>query len=128
MASDEKFLDEGIEDSNENSAGVVIHPISCNFLPSHFIFTAFRRKRRLTNDQYDSLTVTLNFWKKLPLDGDHILNSESKKNSKKVDKDKANSKRKKDTESGVSRGIDFQFVSNIINFDFPIDSDSYIHR
>jgi len=73
VASDEKFLDEGIEDSNENSA-------------------------------------------------------ESKKNSKKVDKDKANSKRKKDTESGVSRGIDFQFVSNIINFDFPIDSDSYIHR
>ena len=52
MASDEKFLDEGIEDSNGNSAGVVIHPISCNFLPSHFIFT-------ITNDQYDSVTVAL---------------------------------------------------------------------
>jgi len=49
-------------------------------------------------------------------------------NKKKSDTDKANSKRKKDKESGVSRGIDFQFVSNIINFDFPIDSDSYIHR
>merc|ERR1712241_297639 len=61
--------------------------------------------------------------------GDSNGNSaESKKNSKKVDKDKANSKRKKDTESGVSRGIDFQFVSNIINFDFPPDVDSYIHR
>merc|ERR1712029_983858 len=47
---------------------------------------------------------------------------------KKTDKDKAKSKRKKDTESGVSRGIDFQFVSNIINFDFPNDTDSYIHR
>ena len=123
VASDEKFLDEGIEDSNGNSAGVVIHPISCNFLPSHL--------HVITNDQYDSVTVTLDFFEKgekLPLVGDHILNSESKKNSKKVDKDKANSKRKKDTESGVSRGIDFQFVSNIINFDFPIDSDSYIHR
>lgn len=38
------------------------------------------------------------------------------------------SKRRKDKESGVSRGIDFQFVSNVINFDFPLDVDSYIHR
>ncbi|XP_018322248.1 probable ATP-dependent RNA helicase DDX56 [Agrilus planipennis] len=38
------------------------------------------------------------------------------------------SKRRKDKESGVSRGIDFQFVSNIINFDFPLDVESYIHR
>ncbi|XP_042882660.1 probable ATP-dependent RNA helicase DDX56 [Penaeus japonicus] len=36
--------------------------------------------------------------------------------------------RNKDKESGVSRGIDFQFVSNIINFDFPLSVDSYIHR
>jgi len=37
-------------------------------------------------------------------------------------------KRKKDKEFGVARGIDFQFVSNIINFDFPPDIGSYIHR
>ncbi|PSN37192.1 putative ATP-dependent RNA helicase DDX56 [Blattella germanica] len=37
-------------------------------------------------------------------------------------------KRKRDKESGVARGIDFQFVSNIINFDFPPDKNSYIHR
>lgn len=37
-------------------------------------------------------------------------------------------KRDKDKESGVARGIDFQFVSNVINFDFPPDVDSYIHR
>ncbi|KAL1122839.1 hypothetical protein AAG570_003165 [Ranatra chinensis] len=36
--------------------------------------------------------------------------------------------RKKDKESGVSRGIDFQFVSNVINFDFPLDTNSYVHR
>ena len=36
--------------------------------------------------------------------------------------------REKDKESGVARGIDFQFVSNVINFDFPVDTDSYIHR
>ena len=37
-------------------------------------------------------------------------------------------KRKRDKESGVARGIDFQFVSNVINFDFPLDVNSYIHR
>lgn len=41
---------------------------------------------------------------------------------------KKKSKRRKDKESNVSRGIDFQFVSNVINFDFPLDIPSYIHR
>lgn len=35
---------------------------------------------------------------------------------------------KKDKEYGVSRGIDFQFVSNVINFDFPDSVDAYVHR
>lgn len=34
----------------------------------------------------------------------------------------------KDKEYGVSRGVDFQNVSNVINFDFPTTIDSYIHR
>ncbi|XP_067253470.1 probable ATP-dependent RNA helicase DDX56 [Chanodichthys erythropterus] len=34
----------------------------------------------------------------------------------------------KDREYGVSRGIDFHNVSNVINFDFPTSVDSYIHR
>ncbi|ODM92410.1 putative ATP-dependent RNA helicase DDX56 [Orchesella cincta] len=50
----------------------------------------------------------------------------------KDDKDKeqgsSNPKRRRDKESGVSRGIDFQYVSNVINFDFPVDSETYIHR
>ncbi|KAM4678042.1 putative ATP-dependent RNA helicase DDX56 [Discoglossus pictus] len=33
-----------------------------------------------------------------------------------------------DSEYGVSRGIDFQNVSTVINFDFPQSVDSYIHR
>ncbi|XP_069678247.1 probable ATP-dependent RNA helicase DDX56 isoform X1 [Periplaneta americana] len=37
-------------------------------------------------------------------------------------------KRKKDKEFGVARGIDFHHVSNIVNFDFPPDVNSYIHR
>ncbi|XP_004519977.1 probable ATP-dependent RNA helicase DDX56 [Ceratitis capitata] len=35
---------------------------------------------------------------------------------------------KSDRESGASRGIDFHCVANVINFDFPIDVNSYIHR
>ena len=37
-------------------------------------------------------------------------------------------KRKRDREYGVSRGIDFQSVENVINFDFPPSSDAYVHR
>ena len=40
----------------------------------------------------------------------------------------ARGKQKKDKEYGVSRGIDFQNVSNVINFDFPATVKSYIHR
>ena len=41
---------------------------------------------------------------------------------------KFRSKRKSDEEYGVSRGIDFKFVSNVINFDFPKSVVSYTHR
>lgn len=35
---------------------------------------------------------------------------------------------KQSAEYGVSRGIDFKLVSNIINFDFPSTLDAYVHR
>ncbi|CAB3404781.1 unnamed protein product [Caenorhabditis bovis] len=41
---------------------------------------------------------------------------------------KPKKKGKLDKESGVSRGIDFHHVSNVINFDFPETTDAYIHR
>ncbi|KAM4527504.1 putative ATP-dependent RNA helicase DDX56 [Odontesthes bonariensis] len=34
----------------------------------------------------------------------------------------------KDKEFGVTRGVDFQNISNVINFDFPTTVESYIHR
>lgn len=37
-------------------------------------------------------------------------------------------KSKSDNSSGVARGIDFRCVSNVINFDFPRDINSYVHR
>ncbi|ESN91607.1 hypothetical protein HELRODRAFT_189737 [Helobdella robusta] len=36
--------------------------------------------------------------------------------------------RRRDYESGISRGIDFRNVTTIINFDFPQSVESYIHR
>ncbi|UXI19948.1 neural Wiskott-Aldrich syndrome protein-like [Sarcoptes scabiei] len=41
---------------------------------------------------------------------------------------KDKSSKKKKFESSVSRGIDFNYVSNVINFDFPTTIDSYVHR
>lgn len=52
--------------------------------------------------------------------------AEKKKDARK--KAAAASARISDKESGVSRGIDFHCVSNVINFDFPLDVASYIHR
>ena len=45
-------------------------------------------------------------------------------------KDKNKSKKAKDdlNEFGLSRGIDFQNVSNVINFDFPTFDNQYVHR
>ena len=37
-------------------------------------------------------------------------------------------KGKKDQEYGISRGIDFQNVAAVLNFDFPTSSKSYTHR
>jgi len=35
---------------------------------------------------------------------------------------------KQNKDVNVSRGIDFQNVDNILNFDFPLDPQSYVHR
>ncbi|XP_023245882.1 probable ATP-dependent RNA helicase DDX56 isoform X2 [Copidosoma floridanum] len=58
---------------------------------------------------------------------DIIIASDEKALDEAIPKEKIG-KRRKDKESGVSRGIDFQFVANVINFDFPLDINAYIHR
>ncbi|XP_041087927.1 probable ATP-dependent RNA helicase DDX56 [Polyodon spathula] len=47
---------------------------------------------------------------------------------KKGKKKKAQGSSGRDKEYSVSRGIDFQNVANVINFDFPPTVESYIHR
>jgi len=51
----------------------------------------------------------------------------SSSTSKKNEKGKGK-KGKNDHEYGVSRGIDFQNVKAVINFDFPETQTSYMHR
>lgn len=41
---------------------------------------------------------------------------------------KSKNKRRKDSEYGVSRGLDFRNVSFVLNVDFPPSSQSYTHR
>ena len=51
------------------------------------------------------------------------------KKTKQTDKPKHPRKRsKKSKEYGVSRGIDFQNVAAVLNFDLPVSSKSYTHR
>jgi ATP-dependent RNA helicase DDX56/DBP9 len=56
-------------------------------------------------------------------DTPHVTPEEEEEGEKSKKKDP-----KGDKEYGVSRGIDFYRVANIINFDFPMDFDSYVHR
>ncbi|ODM98410.1 putative ATP-dependent RNA helicase DDX56 [Orchesella cincta] len=58
---------------------------------------------------------------------EEVVKAENK-DDKNQEQGSSNPKRRRDKESGVSRGIDFQYVSNVINFDFPVDSETYIHR
>lgn len=57
-----------------------------------------------------------------------IASDEQALNQPKIRQPKLGGKFRADKESGVARGIDFQFVSNVINFDFPLDTSSYVHR
>jgi len=54
-------------------------------------------------------------------DGQKSKDDNSKKQSKK-------SKRKRDADYGVSRGLDFRGVSFVVNVDLPQSPDSYTHR
>lgn len=46
----------------------------------------------------------------------------------KIAKRQAAKGKKKDSEYGVARGLDFRGVSFVVNFDLPLDNNSYTHR
>jgi ATP-dependent RNA helicase DDX56/DBP9 len=57
------------------------------------------------------------------------LKREPRKRGNKGGKPTDTRKRKRtDDEYGVSRGVDFQGIKNVLNFDFPQTPQSYIHR
>lgn len=60
---------------------------------------------------------------------DNEEDEEQEQDNKAKKKSKNNSKSKHyDNEYGISRGIDFKDVKNIVNFDFPSTLKSYVHR
>uniref|UniRef100_A0A8R1I048 RNA helicase n=1 Tax=Caenorhabditis japonica TaxID=281687 RepID=A0A8R1I048_CAEJA len=62
-------------------------------------------------------------------DGSKLTEQIGNSGGREEKKEKSGGKKSKlDKESGVSRGIDFHHVSNVVNFDFPETTDAYIHR
>ncbi|XP_062911394.1 probable ATP-dependent RNA helicase DDX56 [Mobula hypostoma] len=59
---------------------------------------------------------------------EHDLTNASSTDEVKKKKNHGKGAKGKDNEYGVSRGIDFQNLSNVINFDVPLTVESYIHR
>ncbi|XP_063301616.1 probable ATP-dependent RNA helicase DDX56 [Pelobates fuscus] len=60
---------------------------------------------------------------------EHSLSLPTEQENKQAKKKKrGKSEKVQSSEYGVSRGIDFQNVSTVLNFDFPQSVDSYIHR
>ncbi|PAV83469.1 hypothetical protein WR25_12345 [Diploscapter pachys] len=54
------------------------------------------------------------------------VNNQEEEKEKKTKHSKE--RQKLDREAGVSRGIDFHHVGNVVNFDFPLTSENYVHR
>ncbi|EFQ30608.1 DEAD/DEAH box helicase [Colletotrichum graminicola] len=59
-------------------------------------------------------------------DGEEEEDTEQRQKEKEQSKKKRKSKR--DSEFGVSRGIDFKNVAAVVNFDLPTSASSYTHR
>lgn len=59
---------------------------------------------------------------------DTIISSDERKLENPATIKNIKTKRNADNEFDLARGIDFQCVSNVVNFDFPININSYIHR
>ncbi|KAK9477347.1 P-loop containing nucleoside triphosphate hydrolase protein [Lipomyces japonicus] len=65
---------------------------------------------------------------KLDDDDDDVDENENNSNSNNKSKPKKKKRKSRDRDYGVSRGIDFENVSCVLNFDLPKSAKSYIHR
>ena len=59
---------------------------------------------------------------------DEAMKSTTKSMPRKKEKKPKKRKRTADDEYGVSRGVDFVGIKNVLNFDFPVTPQSYVHR
>lgn len=76
---------------------------------------------------YDYLIATDESELKGEQDSDNEASDKEEEEDKTLSK-KKNKKAHKDKEYGVARGIDFQGVVAVINFDFPTSAKAYTHR
>lgn len=59
---------------------------------------------------------------------DYVIASDEAVKTSLPQKNKKGKRKRYDGEYGVSRGVDFKGVKNVLNFDFPASPHAYVHR
>ena len=109
-----------VEEFNKNVYDLLIASDEHEALGDEGSLRKFKRSKRSSDAVDDTATREL--------DGIEEPSSENDTGDKSTKKRKARGKAKTDKQYGVSRGIDFQNVTTIFNFDFPTSPTSYTHR
>ena len=122
-----------VEEFNKNVYDIIIASDEHEVLDVREEKSAVEYKVDSTEQEMSNAADGTNDEANAPLNkqADDIVQEEKEpdKNSKQTEKPKQPRKRsKKSKEYGVSRGIDFQNVASVINFDLPVSSKSYTHR
>ena len=108
-----------VEEFNKNIYDLLIASDEHEALGNETGSRNFKRSKKSSNVVDDTTTQELDIIEQPLSENDDV---------RKFAKKKPRGKAKTDKEYGVSRGIDFQNVTTIFNFDFPTSPTSYTHR